>query len=70
MCTPHNLMLPVATQSPQSIYTPFRDPEGGMVEMVYQVEMVEMESQEDKERRETLVCRDHLAHKVYKSMNS
>ena len=63
-------MLTVATQSPQPIYTLFRDPKEGMVGMGYQDKMVEMESQEDKERRETLVCRDHLAHKVYKSMNS
>ena len=30
-----------------------------------QDEMVEMEPQEDKGRGETLVCRDHLAHKAY-----
>ena len=29
-------------------------------------EMVEMEPQEAKGRRETLVCRDHLAFKVHK----
>ena len=33
--------------------------------MEYQDEMVEMESQEGKGREETLVCRDHLDHKVY-----
>ena len=32
--------------------------------MVYQEEMVEMESQEAKEKRETLVCRDHLVCRV------
>ena len=57
-------MLPVATQSTHPIYTLFRVPEGGMVEMVYQDEMVEMESQEAKEKRETLVYRGHLAFKV------
>ena len=57
MCSLHSLMLPVATLSPHPIYTLFRDPEGGMVEMGYQDETVEMEA---KERGETLVCRDHL----------
>ena len=66
MCSLHSLMLPVATLSPQPIYTLFRDPEGGMVEMEYQDEMVEMEPQETKGRRETLVCREHLDHEVYK----
>ena len=32
--------------------------------MGYQDETVEMESQEAKEKRETPVCRDHLACKV------
>ena len=32
--------------------------------MEYRDEMAKTESQEDKEREETLVCRDHLAHKV------
>ena len=57
-------MLPMATQSPHPIYTLFRGPEGGMVGMGCQAEMVETDPQEDKEREETLVCRDHLAHKV------
>ena len=57
VCSPHNLILPVATQSTQPIYTLFRGHEGGMVVMVCQDEMVEMESQEAKEKRETLVCR-------------
>ena len=35
-----------------------------MVGMGCQEEMVEMESQETKEKRETLVCRDHLVCKV------
>ena len=39
-----------------------------MVEMGYQDEMVEMESQETKEKGETLVCRDHLDHKVYNKL--
>ena len=60
----HNLMLPVATQSTHPIYTLFRVLEGGMVGMDCQGEMVEMDSQEAKEKRETLVCRDHLAFKV------
>ena len=64
MCPPHSLMLPAATQSPHPIYTLFRVHEGGMVGMECQDEMVEMESQEAKGRGETLVCRDHLAHKV------
>ena len=33
--------------------------------MEFQDEMVEMDSQEGKGREETLVCRDHLALKVY-----
>ena len=60
-------MLPETTAFPHPTYTLFRGPEGGMVGMVgmeYQDEMVEMESWEDKERKETLVCRDLLAHKV------
>ena len=56
VCSPHNLILPVATQSPQPIYTLFRGHEGGMVEMGYQDETVEMDSQEAKEKREILVC--------------
>ena len=64
MCSPHNLILPVVTQSTQPIYTLFRVPEGGMVGMDCQDETVEMESQEAKEKRETLVYRDHLACKV------
>ena len=59
-------MLPVATQSPHLTYTLFRGPEGGMVGMDCKDEMVEMELQEAKGRGETLVCWDHLAHKVYK----
>ena len=59
-------MLPMTTQSPHPIYTLFRDLEGGMVGMEYQDEMVEMESLGNKGRGETLVCRDHLAFKVYK----
>ena len=66
MCSLHSLMLPVATQSPKPVYTLFRVPEGGMVEMGCQDETVEMEFQETKERRETPVCRDHLDHEVYK----
>ena len=63
-------MLPkkMVTQSPHPMYTLFRVPEEGMVEMEYQDETVEMESQEEKERGETLVCRDNLDHKVYKLM--
>ena len=57
------------TLSTQPTYTLFRVPEGGMVGMGCQDEMVEMESQGNRERGETLVCRDHLDHKVYKSMN-
>ena len=64
MYSPHNLILPVATQSTHPIYTLFRGHEGGMVVMGYQDETVEMESQEAKEKRETLVYRDHLAFKV------
>ena len=64
MCSLQSLILPVATQSP--IYTLFRDPEGGMVEMGCQVETVEMESQGTKEKGETPVCGDYLDHKVYK----
>ena len=59
MCSPHNLILPVATQSTHPIYALFRDPEGGMVGMGCQDKMVEMDSKEAKEKRETLVCRDH-----------
>ena len=57
-------MLPLAAQSPQPIYSLFRVPEEGMVEMGCQDEMVEMEFQEEKGRGEILVCKDHLAHKV------
>ena len=64
MHSPHSLMLPAATQSLHPIYTLFKDPEGGMVGMECQEEMVEMEPQGEKERGETLVCRDHLDHKV------
>ena len=64
VCSLQNQMLPETTAFPHPTYTLFRGPEGGMVGMVYQDEMAEMESQEDKERKETLVCRDHLAHKV------
>ena len=46
-----------------NIYT-VQGSEGGMVGMDCQGEMVEMDSQEAKEKRETLVCRDHLAFKV------
>ena len=59
-------MLPVATQSLHQIYTLFRDPGGGMVGMGCQDEMVEMDYQGRMEKGETLVCRDYLAHKVYK----
>ena len=48
-------------KSPHPIYSLFRGPEGGMVTMDYQDMMVDMELQGDKE---TLVCRDHLGHKV------
>ena len=65
MHSPHSLMLPEKTRSPYQIYTLFRGHEGGMVEMEYQEEMVEMESQGEKERGETLVCQDHLDHKVH-----
>ena len=41
-----------------------QDPKGGMVERGCQDKTAEMESQGEKERGETLVCRDHLAHKV------
>ena len=68
MCSLHSSMPPVATRSRRPIYTPFRVLEGGMVEMGYQDEMVEMESQETKEKGETLVCRDHLDHKVYNEL--
>ena len=57
-------MLPLAARSPQPIYSLFRVHEEGMVEMGCQDEMVEMEPQEEKGRGETLVCKDHLAHKV------
>ena len=58
------LIPPVTTRSPHLIYTLFKGPEGGMVVMDYQDVMVEMELQGDKEKREILVCRDQLAHKV------
>ena len=64
MCSQHSLMVPAATQSPHPTYTLFRGHKGGMVEMGCQDEMVEMESQEAEGRGETLVSRDHLAHKV------
>ena len=63
-------MLPETTQSTHPIYTLFRDHEGEMVGMECQDEMVEMESQEAKGRRETLVCRDYLAHKVLCTLTS
>ena len=53
--------LPVATRSLHPIYTLFRAPEEGMVGMECQVEMAGME---DKEKKETLVCWDHLVHEV------
>ena len=64
MYSPHNLTLPVGTQSPHPTYTLFRGLEEGMVGMECREEMVEMESQGQKGRGETLVCRDHLDHKV------
>ena len=45
-CSPHSLILPVATHSTRPIYTLFRVPKGGMVGMGCQDEMVEMDSQE------------------------
>ena len=54
----------MTTRSPHPIYSPLRGPEGGMVVMDYQDVMVEMELQGDKEKREILVCRDQLGHKV------
>ena len=66
MHSPHSLMLPETTQSLHQTYTLFRGHEGGMVEMGCQDEMVEMDSQGEMEKKETLVCRDYLAHKVYK----
>ena len=69
----------MVTQSPHPMYTLFRVPEEGMVEMEYQdetVEMeyqdetVEMESQEEKERGETLVCRDNLDHKDLRDLQA
>ena len=65
MYSQHSLMLPAATQSTHPIYTLFRGHKGGMVEMGWQDEMEEMESQEAKGRRETLVCRVHLAREVH-----
>ena len=62
--SPHSSILPVVTHSTHPIYTLFKGHEGGMVEMGCQDEMVEMDSQEAKEKRETLVCRDHLVSKV------
>ena len=53
--------LPVATRSLHPIYALFRGPEEGMVGMECQVEMAGME---DKEKKETLVCWDHLVHEV------
>ena len=64
--SPHSLMLPAVTQSLHQTYTLFRGHKGGMVGMGCQDEMVEMDSQGEKERGETLVCRDHLVHKVGK----
>ena len=64
MYSQHSLMLPQATQSLHQTYTLFRGHEGGMVGMGCQDEMVEMDFQGEKERGETLVCRDHLVHKV------
>ena len=49
---------------PHPIHTLSRGPEGGTVEMECQDEMAETECQEPKERRETLVSRDLVAHKV------
>ena len=68
MRIPPRLMLPEPTQSLHPIYTLSKVPEGEMDEMDCKDEMVEMEPQGNRERGETLVCRDHLAHKVYKSM--
>ena len=64
MYSPHVLMSPVTTRSPHPIYRLFRAPKGGMVMMDYQDLMVEMELERDKEKREILVCRDQLSHKV------
>ena len=58
------LIQPVTTRSPHPIYLPFRDPEGGMVTMDYQDVILKMELEGDKEKREILVCRDQLGHKV------
>ena len=60
----HSQMPPEVTWSLHPIYTLFRDLEVGTVEMGCQDEMVVMESQGDKEKRETLVLGDYLAHKV------
>ena len=54
----------ITTPNIYLIYTLFKGPKGGMVVMEYQDMMVEMELQGDKEKREILVCRDQLAHKV------
>ena len=60
----HLLIQPVTTRSLHPIYSPFSGPEGGMVALDYQDVTVEMELQGDKEKREILVCRDQLGHKV------
>ena len=67
MCNPHSSMV-LLSQHP--LYTLFKGPEGGMVEMECQDEMAEMESQdemepkEDKDRVEELVPQDHVVCKV------
>ena len=47
--SPHSSML---LPSPHPLYTLFRGPEGGMVEMDLQDEMAEMESQDEMESKE------------------
>ena len=63
----HSSML-LLSQHP--LYTLFKGPEGGMVEMDQQDEMAEMDHQdvmepkEDKDQVEELVYRDLLVHEV------
>ena len=67
MCNPHSSMV-LLSQHP--LYTLFKGPEGGMVEMDQQDEMAEMDHQdvmepkEDKDQVEELVYQDLLVHEV------
>ena len=64
MSSLQNQTLQEKLKFPHPIHTLSRGPEGGTVEMECQDEMAETECQGDKERKETLVCRDLVAHKV------